>query len=176
MAAPKHRASAIDEAEFAKASEQGRRLLARGPLATAAKYEAGHIRVELNNGCAFEFPVNQAQDLAGAKAADLRTIEISAAGLGLHWPKLDADLYVPSLVKGIFGTRRWMAEIGAAGGGRRPTRRAPRLAPMASSAGARASLVWKQRRPRPKPLGASDRERRPTGSTSTSALQKDAAP
>ena len=116
MAAPKHRASAIDEAEFAKASEQGRRLLARGPLATAAKYEAGHIRVELNNGCAFEFPVNQAQDLAGAKAADLRAIEISAAGLGLHWPKLDADLYVPSLVKGIFGTRRWMAEIGAAGG------------------------------------------------------------
>lgn len=116
MATTKHRVSAIDEAEFAKATEQGRRLLARGPLATTAKYAAGRIRVELNNGCAFAFPVDQAQELAGANVADLRTIEISAAGLGLHWPKLDADLYVPSLVKGIFGTRRWMAEIGATGG------------------------------------------------------------
>src|ERR1017187_8539656 len=92
MATTKHRTPAIDEAEFAKASEQGRRLLARGPLATAAKYEAGHIRVELSNGCAFEFPVEHAQGLAGAKAADLRVIEVSPAGLGLYWPKLDADL------------------------------------------------------------------------------------
>ena len=108
--------SKIDQATFAKASEQGRRLLARGPLATAAKYGAGRIHVELDNGCAFEFPVEQAQGLAGAKASDLQTIEISAAGLGLHWPKLDADLYVPALVKGVLGTRQWMADIGAAGG------------------------------------------------------------
>ena len=119
MTTPKqHRATttAIDEASFAKAAEQGRRLLERGPLATAARYSAGRIHVELSNGCAFEFPVEQAQGLAGAKVADLRTIHIQAAGLGLHWPKLDADLYVPSLVKGVLGTRQWMAKIGAAGG------------------------------------------------------------
>lgn len=106
----------IDEATFARASERGRRLLARGPLATSARYEAGRIHVELDNGCAFEFPVEQAQGLAGAKASDLQTIEVSAAGLGLHWPKLDADLYVPALVRGSLGTKQWMAEIGAAGG------------------------------------------------------------
>lgn len=106
----------IDEATLAKANERGRRILARGPLATAAKYAAGRIRVELNNGRAFEFPVEQAQGLAGAKAADLRNIEISGAGLGLHWPKLDADLYVPALVKGVLGTKQWMKQIGAAGG------------------------------------------------------------
>lgn len=116
MATAKAHRSEIDDATFEKASEQGRRLLARGPLATAARYEAGRIHVELNNGCAFEFPVEQAEGLAGAKAADLQAIEISATGLGLHWPKLDADLYVPALVKGVLGTRRWMAEIGAAGG------------------------------------------------------------
>ena len=108
--------SSIDDTTFAKASEQGRRLLARGPLATAARYAAGRIHVELDNGCAFEFPAEHAQGLAGAKASELQTIEISAAGLGLHWPKLDADLYVPALVKGMLGTKRWMAEIGAAGG------------------------------------------------------------
>ena len=106
----------IDEAAFTKATEQGRRLLARGPLATSARYEAGRIHVELNNGCAFEFPVAHAEGLAGAKVADLRAIEISGSGLGLHWPKLDADLYVPSLVKGVLGTKQWMVQIGAAGG------------------------------------------------------------
>ena len=116
MTTPKHLTTTIDEASFAKANEQGRRLLERGPVATAARYEAGRIHVELNNGCAFEFPVAHAQGLAGAKVADLRTIQIQAAGLGLHWPKLDADLYVPSLVKGALGSRQWMAEIGAAGG------------------------------------------------------------
>lgn len=116
MATNRHHTSTIDAATFAKASEQGRRLLARGPLATAAKYESGRIHVELNNGCAFDFPVEHAQGLAGAKAADLRIIEVQAAGLGLYWPRLDADLYVPSLVRGILGTKHWMAQIGAAGG------------------------------------------------------------
>lgn len=106
----------IDEASLAKASESGRRMLARGPLATAAVHEDGRIRVELNNGCAFVFPVDQAQGLAGARAADLDVIEVTGAGLGLYWPKLDADLYVPALIKGVLGTKQWMAQIGATGG------------------------------------------------------------
>ena len=116
MATDKQTRFLIDEATYAKANERGARVLARGPLATAAKYEAGRIHVELNNGCAFEFPVEQAQGLAGAKVTDLRIIEIQSRGLGLHWPTLDADLYVPSLVKGILGTKQWMAQIGTAGG------------------------------------------------------------
>jgi Protein of unknown function (DUF2442) len=106
----------IDESSFAKAAEQGRRLLVRGPLAKAAKFVAGRVHVELDNGCAFAFPVAQAEGLTGARAADLRLVEVTAAGLGLYWPSLDADLYVPDLVKGILGTKAWMAHIGAAGG------------------------------------------------------------
>lgn len=116
MATSTHTLPSADVETFAKASEHGRRLLARSPLATAVRYESGRIHVELNNGCAFEFPVEQAQGLAGAKVADLRVIEIQASGLGLYWPKLDADLYVPTLVKGVLGTKRWMSEIGASGG------------------------------------------------------------
>lgn len=116
MATSKRVSMVIDDATVAKAEERGRRLLAHSPLATAARYASGRIHVELSNGCAFEFPVEQAQGLVGAKAADLRVIEIQGAGLGLHWPKLDADLYVPQLVKGVLGTRAWMAEIGATGG------------------------------------------------------------
>ena len=116
MATNKRVSAVIDDAAVVKAEARGRRLLARSPLATAARYASGRIHVELNNGCAFEFPVAQAQGLMGAKAADLRVIEIQGAGLGLLWPKLDADLYVPQLVKGVLGTKLWMAEIGASGG------------------------------------------------------------
>ena len=101
---------------FDRATQRGRNLLSRGPLAVAAHYRDGRIHVELNNGCAFEFPVDQAQGLTGADEADLQVIEIEASGLGLHWPRLNADLYVPNLIKGILGTRRWMASISAAGG------------------------------------------------------------
>jgi hypothetical protein len=106
----------IDEDTFLKATENGRRSLARGPVAKFARYVSGRIHVELDNGCAFEFPVLNAQELTNAKPADLRQVEVTAAGLGLYWPTLDADLYVPNVLKGVLGTRRWMAHIGASGG------------------------------------------------------------
>jgi hypothetical protein len=63
------------------------------------------------------FPVAMAEGLAGATPEDLATIEITPTGLGLHWPKLDADVYVPALVQGVLGSKRWMAaQLGAAGG------------------------------------------------------------
>ena len=108
--------SSISDADFEKSKEAGRRVLARGPLAVAAGYANKHIRVELDNGCFFEFPCAHAQGLRNARVADLKIIEVQASGLGLHWPKLDADLYVPALIKGVLGNKNWMAQIGAAGG------------------------------------------------------------
>lgn len=103
----------IAPAAFAQANAAGRRRRARGPLATTARFLAGHVHVELHNGCAFIFPAALSQDLAGARAKDLREIEVTAGGLGLHFPRLDADLYVPNLLKGVLGTKRWMSQIGA---------------------------------------------------------------
>jgi hypothetical protein len=80
--------------------------------------------------------------LADAKAIDLRTIEIQASGLNLYWPKLDADLYVHSLAKGVLGTQQWMAHIGAAGG--KATTRA-----KAAAARANGKLGGRPRKPRP---------------------------
>lgn len=108
-----------DDFEAANANARGRRAMARGPRAISARYDAGagrRIVVELDNGCAFAFPVDQAQGLVGAREADLNVIEISPSGLGLHWPALDADLSVPALVRGVLGTKQWMAQIGQAGG------------------------------------------------------------
>jgi hypothetical protein len=55
--------------------------------------------------------------LEHAKIDDLGEIEISPSGLGIHFPKLDADLYLPALLEGFLGSRRWMAtEMGKRGG------------------------------------------------------------
>jgi hypothetical protein len=44
-------------------------------------------------------------------------VEFSPSGLGLHFPKLDADLYLPALLEGFLGSRRCMASaMGKAGG------------------------------------------------------------
>lgn len=62
-------------------------------------------------------PVRLIEGLAGALYCDLKDIEITPSGLALHWDKLDADVYVPSLIQGIFETTKWMAaQLGSAGG------------------------------------------------------------
>ena len=110
--------------QFAKGITAGERLRQRTPLAVSAKYIQGRVHVELNNGCAFVFPAAHAQGLAGASAAHLKSIEVQGAGIGLYWPELDADLLVPSLLKGVLGTRQWMRELGKAGGSVRSEKKA----------------------------------------------------
>jgi hypothetical protein len=45
-------------------------------------------------------------------------------GSGLRREELDADLAKPSLVAGILGSKRWMAELGRQGGLARGERKA----------------------------------------------------
>lgn len=79
----------------------------------------------MNTGLEVTFPARLGEGLAGASPDDLADIEISPSGLGLHWPKLDADLYVPGLLQGVFGSKAWMArELGAIGGSSRSAAKA----------------------------------------------------
>ncbi len=112
---------AITDQEFAQAEERMAALREAG-YAVAARYDqsAGRVVVTLNTEVEISFPVRSAEILADARPGDLGIIEISPSGLGLHWPKLDADLYVPGLMAGQLGSRRWMAQtLGAAGGSAR---------------------------------------------------------
>jgi hypothetical protein len=109
---------AITEQEFAQAEK--RMAAARATAhAVSARYDrrTSRVVVQLNTGLELAFPPKLAEGLAGAKPAALAEIEISPTGLGLHWPKLDADLYLPALLQGIIGSERWMARrLGSAGG------------------------------------------------------------
>jgi Protein of unknown function (DUF2442) len=92
-----------------KANARAARVHAQGPIAVAARYDRrrGRIVVALSSGIDVMFSPEKAQGLHGAKPAQLGAIEISPSGLGLHFPKLDADLYLPPLLDGWLGSRRW---------------------------------------------------------------------
>jgi hypothetical protein len=104
--------------EFEAAKARGDALL-RGPIAVSAHYDQGRDRVivRLSTGVELGLTPRDVEGLRDASAEDLTVIDIEAAGLGLHFPKIDADLYVPALLEGVLGSRRWMAaRLGAAGG------------------------------------------------------------
>ena len=65
-----------------------------------------------------EFLIDRdAQGLENAHPADLSDAQISASGLGVHFPKIDADIYIPALLEGFLGSKRWMAaQMGKVGG------------------------------------------------------------
>lgn len=109
----------ITDEQMAKAEASMEAKRAAGH-ATAARYDPGSERliVSIHNGVELAIPVRLIQELADADPADLAEIEITPAGLGLHWPRIDADVYVPGLLSGVFGTRRWMAQLLGAQGGR----------------------------------------------------------
>ena len=136
--------------EFNFATKRGERRRASEPAAVAARYDRARDRVvvELSTGYEVAFPPRRAQGLERAKPADLDAIEISPSGFGLHFPKLDADLWLPGLLEGVFGSRRWMAARLGARGGRAKTKAKARAARANGKRGGRP------RKPRPRRLSA----------------------
>lgn len=113
----------LTDEEFEAATKRGEERMRTDPRATAARYDAetGRVVIELANGCTYIFPAAMAQELHGADDADLAEIQIDGAGFNLHWPRLDADLYVPATVAGVSGTKAWMAKQWAQQAGRTST-------------------------------------------------------
>ena len=99
------------DAQIDAALERGREASLREPRAAAARYDrqAERVIVELINGCTFAFPPRLAQGLETATDDQLSQVEVLGAGFGLHWEELDADLSIPGLLAGLFGTRAHMA-------------------------------------------------------------------
>lgn len=89
------------------------------PSVISVRYDrrVARIVITLSSGLDLAFSPKQAQGLEHARPADLANAEITPSGLGIHFPRLDADLYIPALLEGFLGSKRWMAaEIGKIGG------------------------------------------------------------
>ncbi len=72
--------------------------------------------IGLNNGRRLVLPIEDVQGLGEATHAQLEKYELLGGGTGLRFPALDVDLYVPALIEGVYGNRRWMAQLGRQGG------------------------------------------------------------
>jgi hypothetical protein len=105
--------------EFEKANERARALQASLPRAVSAHFDGrlGRVFIHLSTGLDVAFAPQDAEGLEKATPPQLEPIEISPSGFGIHFPKLDADLYLPALLEGFLGSRKWMASrLGATGG------------------------------------------------------------
>ncbi|MGD0629591.1 MAG: DUF2442 domain-containing protein [Terracidiphilus sp.] len=102
-----------------QANRRAREFADAHPRAEEAHYDSrmGQIVVRLSSRLNVMFSPQDAEGLQGATPAQLEPIEISPSGFGIHFPKLDADLYLPALLEGFLGSKRWMAgRLGASGG------------------------------------------------------------
>ena len=100
------------DAQVDAALERGRAARRQEPRAATARYDrrSGRVVVELTNGCTFAFPPKLAQGLETATGEQLSQVEILGSGYGLHWEALDADLSIPGLLAGLFGTKAYLAQ------------------------------------------------------------------
>ena len=90
--------------DWKKAIERGLRLADDANSAESARYskETKELQVVLRNGVKISIPSRLIQRLATADEDKAAIIIIESDGHGLHWPELDFDLYVPSLVIGVY--------------------------------------------------------------------------
>jgi hypothetical protein len=88
--------------------------------------------VTLSNQRRLVLPIEDLQGLENASHELLQNYELLGRGTGIGFPDLDVDLYVPALIEGVYGNRRWMAQLGKKGGSAKTE--AKRLAAKANGA------------------------------------------
>lgn len=98
----------IDEDLFEAANRRGAARKAAFPAVIAARYDLGIARIvlSLDSGVDLCLPLEQVAGCERALPADLDVVEISPSGFGVHFPKIDADMYLPLLFEQFLGSRR----------------------------------------------------------------------
>jgi hypothetical protein len=105
--------------KFELANQRAKERQAAISRAVSAHYDrkSGRVVINLSSKLDVSFSPHDAHGLENAKPSQLAEIEISPSSFGIHFPKLDADLYLPSLLDGFLGSRKWMASrLGQIGG------------------------------------------------------------
>jgi hypothetical protein len=104
------------DAEIDEAIARGKSASQNVAIRATYRPEHDQIWAELNDGVVTGFPRRLLQGLENASPEDLNEIELEGGGTGLFWPRLNVAHYLPGLIDGVFGTRKWMADLGRRGG------------------------------------------------------------
>lgn len=73
------------------------------PLLARYDRRLGRIVISFASGLQLAFPPRAVEGLQTALPDDFAEAEVSPSGLGVHFPRLDADIYLPALLEGFFG-------------------------------------------------------------------------
>lgn len=81
--------------------------------ATSAHYDDQRhvLAVRFSDGHTLQLNPDIIQGLENAQPCQLQNCELSPSGVGLHFPELDADVYLPALLAGRLGTIQWMENL-----------------------------------------------------------------
>jgi hypothetical protein len=111
-----HKVTTTD-AEIEAALEKAK-LHDREPRALTVEHipDLNLLIVGLSNQRRLVLPTEEVQGLGKATHEQLRKFKLIGRGTGISFPELDVDLYVPALIEGVYGNRRWMAQLGKKGG------------------------------------------------------------
>src|SRR5579863_7511043 len=95
--------------DFELANERARNLQRTAPRVLSAHYDrkTGRIVVGLSSKLIVSFLPGDVEGLEDAKPSQLEEIEISPSCFGIHFPAVDADIYVPALLQGLLGSKTW---------------------------------------------------------------------
>lgn len=109
---------AITKQQMHSARKRTHDLKSHVPQAVAVSYDSNTrlVCIQLASGVVIGLPAADTQGLEKAKEKDIAVIEVSPSGYGIHFPRLDVDLYLPALLEGILGSKAWMSERGRKGG------------------------------------------------------------
>lgn len=116
------------EQMFAESDRRGAEALKTEIQARHAYYDPATQRlvIELKSGATHSVPCQLIQGLRDADPADIAAVELGLRGASLHWEKLDNDFTVGGLVRGIYGTKKWMEQLARETAEAAPAKAAPK--------------------------------------------------
>jgi len=79
------------------------------PIPASVRFDetSERIVVDFTNGAAFMVPVRAIQGLENASVQQLHDVELLGE-TGLHWESLDLDYTIAGLMRGIFGSAKFI--------------------------------------------------------------------
>ena len=109
---------AITEEEFERANRKAELRLAKMPTAVSVLYHrrVSRVIIMLSTGYGVMFSRMLFRSWSMPSRIQMDDIEITPSGLGIHFPKIDADLYLPALLEGGAWGTGWLLSDGAKGG------------------------------------------------------------
>jgi hypothetical protein len=113
----------ITDDEFDNANQRATTIKSVFPSAVSVRYDrrVARIIISLSSNLELSFSPKNAQGLENANHADFLGAEISPSGLGIYFPKLDVDIYIPALLEGFLGSKKWLATENGRKGGKAST-------------------------------------------------------